>query len=71
MTRIVDGPPYETLAQLAAALGVTERTVRRWIKHPDPMKRLKVGYDPHGRVFAYREWVRDWAKRNSRTNDTL
>ncbi len=69
MTRvIVDGPPYEGWLQIASAMGCHERTARRWSRHPDPEKRVKVAYDPFGHVYAYRAWIDEWTRRNSRTN---
>jgi hypothetical protein len=53
---------------IAAAMGCHERTARRWARHPDPEKRLRVAFDPFKRAYAFPSWIRAWTEANTRTN---
>lgn len=65
MSKVVaNEKPYEGWLQIAAAMGCTDRTARRHAK----AGKLRIAWDPFGRVYAYREWVQKWAEKWSRTN---
>jgi len=52
---ILDG--YARRKELAAAIGVTERTIARWTDQPDGLPVTKLGNRVLYRLDSAREWI--------------
>jgi len=55
------GPVIEGWDSISAAMGKSERTIRRWCQGDDPFPMKKL----QGRVFVAVADVADWIERNS------